>query len=322
MIERPDADELLKGPLGSWLLDQNEERARVKAKADRIWQLGLAAACAVAVLLILFGGYVGTAMKFGFAIGFGGFALSEFIKRPMISKLKGGINGAIAEALGLHYAVQANPGEPFIWAKQFEMLPGYSKENFEDHWWGELGPRPFAVHEAKLTEERGSGKDRRTETVFEGTIMAIGFSRRFTGTTLIEADGERRKFLIGPEKERATIGGIEMQRIDLVNPVFEERFTVWSNDLIEGQYLVHPSYVERLLAVEKAFSGKKIRALFHEGTLVIVLETGDMFESGSLDAGEDRALLVRTIEQFGSLADLAANLNERERMTFADLRPS
>ena len=46
-----------------------------------------------------------------------------------------------------------------------------------------------------------------------------------------------------------------------------------------------------------------------------VLHTGDLFESGSLDAGDDRALLERTIAQFGSLVDLANTLNERERMT-------
>jgi hypothetical protein len=41
-----------------------------------------------------------------------------------------------------------------------------------------------------------------------------------------------------------------------------------------------------------------------------------MFESGSLDAGDDRALLERTITQFTALAELAARLNERERASF------
>jgi hypothetical protein len=319
MIERPDAQALMAGPLGSWLSGQNAEREAVKAKAARIRSWGIAAACALAVAVILFGGSIIMALQFGFFAGVAGFGIAELAKRPMLNKLKGGINGAIAEALGLTYAVAAEPGQTFEWAKNFGMLPSYDDDHFQDLWSGEVAGRPFTLHEAKLTEERSSGKNRRTVTVFEGSIMAIRFARRFTGTTLVEADGQRRKFLIGAEKDRASIGDVDLERIDLVNPEFEARFTVWSNDQVEARYLVHPEYVERMLAVEAAFAGKNIRALFHQGELLIVLETGDLFESGSLDAGDDRALLERTIVQFTSLAELAAQLNERERMTMRDL---
>lgn len=319
MIERPDAAALMAGPLGAWLTAQNAEREAVKAKAARIRSLGIAAACGIAVAVILFGGSIITALQFGFFAGIGGFGIAELAKRPMLNKLKGGINGAIAEALGLHYSVAAEPGQAFEWARNFGMLPSYDDDHFQDLWSGEVAGRPFTLHEAKLTEERGSGKNRRTVTVFEGSIMAIQFARRFTGTTLVEEDGQRRKFLIGAEKDRATIGDVELERIDMVSPEFEARFTVWSNDPVEGRYLVHPEYVERLLAVEAAFSGKNIRALFHQGELLIVLETGNLFESGSLDADEDRALLETSIVQFSALAELAASLNERERMTMRDL---
>ena len=96
----------------------------------------------------------------------------------------------------------------------------------------------------------------------------------------------------------------------------EDMFSIWSSDGVEARYLVHPEYVERLVAVEQAYAGQNIRALFHGGELLIVLESGDMFESGSLDATDDRALLDRTIHQFATLADLAARLNERPRAGF------
>ena len=38
-----------------------------------------------------------------------------------------------------------------------------------------------------------------------------------------------------------------------------------------------------------------------------------MFESGSLDASKDRELVQRTCDQFMSLVDLAAALNEPAR---------
>jgi hypothetical protein len=323
MIERPDPDALLAGPLGQWLHEQNHGREEVKARAAKVRNWGIAAACAVAVAIILFTqGNIGAALQFGFFTGMAGFGIAELIKRPMLNRLKGGINAAIAKALGLDYSLEVTPGKTFERAQQFEMVPSHDDSHFQDLWWGVIGGQPFTLHEAKLTEERGSGKNRRTVTVFEGSIISIGFNRRFTSTTLIEPDGERRKFLIGREKEQATIGGLPLERVDVVHPGFEDRFTIWSNDQVEARYLVHPEYVERLLAVEAAFSGEDIRALFHEGDLLIALKTGDLFESGSLEAGQDRTLLERTIAQFGSLADLAVALNERARMTMRDLGQS
>lgn len=315
MIERPDADALMAGELGAWLTSQNDERAAVKAKAARIWKIGIAVAGGVAMLIVLFGWGIELALKAGFFVGIGGFGIAELAKRPMLNKLKGGI----AKALGLEYAVDVEPGQVFERAEQFEMVPSYDNAHFQDLWWGLVGGRPFSMHEAKLTEERSSGKSRRTVTVFEGQIMSIGFTRRFGSTTLLEPDGERRKFLVGAEKEQVTIGGMELERIDMVHPAFEDRFTLWSNDQVEARYIAHPEYVERLLAVEAAFAGKDIRALFHQGDLLIVLSTGDLFESGSLDAGDDRALLEHAIEQFTALAELAMRLNEKPRMTMADL---
>ena len=311
----------MAGALGSWLEGQNAERAAVKAKVRRIWMLAIAAACAVAVAVTLFGDNIGAGMQFGFFTGLAGFGIGEWVKRPLINRLKGGINGAIAKALELDYVVGVEPGSAFERACQFQLLPSYDNALCADGWHGNLGGRAFAMHEAKLTETRGSGKSRRTVTVFEGQVLTIGFNRQFTSTTVLEPNAQRRKFFIGAEKEQVTIGGVTLERVDMTNPQFEERFTLWSNDQVEARYLVHPEYLERLLAVEQAFAGEDIRALFQDGELLVTLKTGDLFESGSLDSSDDRRLLETAIAQFGSLADLATQLNEKPRMTFADLAP-
>lgn len=322
MIERPDADALLAGPLGEWLSNQNAERAAVKAKVRRYRMLAIGGAVAVAVVVLLFSrGNVGLALQLAFFTGIGGIGLAELVKRPLIDKLKGGINGAIASTLGLEYSVTCEPGQTFDWAKRFEMVPSYDNASFQDLWWGVVGGQPFTLHEAKLTEERGSGKSRHTVTVFEGSILSIGFNRRFHSTTLLEPDGARRKFLIGGEKDKCSIGEVELSRIDLTDPRFEQRFTVWSDDQVEARYIVHPEYMERILAIETAFSGEDIRALFHEGDMLITVKTGNLFESGSLDSDDDRRLLQLAIQQFGSLADLANSMNERARTTFRDGPP-
>lgn len=64
---------------------------------------------------------------------------------------------------------------------------------------------------------------------------------------------------------------------------------------------------------EQAFAGEKIRALFKGGDLMIVLESGNLFEIGSLDATDDRRLVEQSITQLTTISDLAVRLNERAR---------
>lgn len=145
--------------------------------------------------------------------------------------------------------------------------------------------------------------------------LSVGFTRRFHGTTLVERDGARKKWF-GGEKEEIELGGLILGRCDMVDQTFEARFTVWGDDPVEARFLVHPEYVERLTAVEQAFAGSNLRCLFCGGELLILIDSKDLFESGGIEASRDRELLVRTIDQFGTLADLAKRLSEAPRGNF------
>lgn len=315
MLARPDADVLMAGPLGEWLASQSDLRERTRKRAANIQLIGGGGACLVAFLIVLVSRWgIGSALQAGFFIGAAAFAIGEWSKRGAIVTIKGGMNGAIAQALDMHYSVTVSPGGEFDLARSFEMLPSFDRSTFEDLWTGQVGDHSFQLYQAKLEEERNSGKNRAWVTVFDGSLITISFARRFHGVTLVERAGRRKRLfgLLG-ESEAVTLGGLSLQRVAMVDPRFEDEFAVWSNDQVEARYLVHPAYVERLMAVEQAFAGKKIRCLFTGGQLIVALESGNLFESGSLDASEDRTLLQRTIDQFGTLTDLAAELNEKAR---------
>lgn len=314
MIVRPDPDALLAGELGTWLHGQDAVRAQARARAGWWQKAGIGGACAVAFGIVVSGGDIGLALKVGLVVGVAGFGIGEWVKRPVIKTIKGGINGAIARALDMSFETDVTPGAEYTTARAFQMFPNYDRSRFEDCWRGAVGDHSFLLYEANLEEERSSGKSSTWVTVFRGSIIEVGFARRFQGVTLVERAGRRKRLfgLLG-DSEEIKLGGIELGRVDMVDPQFGEEFTVWSNDQVEARYLVHPEYVERLKQVEQTFAGDKIRALFTEGSLIIVLESGDLFESGSLDSSNDRRLLETTIEQFGTLADLAARLNERPR---------
>jgi hypothetical protein len=314
LIVRPDPDALMAGGLGNWLAAQNTARADARERAASWVKRGIIAAVAVTGAIILFGGDIGTAFQFGFFTGLAGFGIAELIKRPVIDSIKGGINGAIARALDMEFTHVVTPGAEFETVRAFDMLPSHDRASFEDCWRGSVMDRSFLLYEAELEDKRSSGKSDRWVTVFQGSIIQVEFARKFLGVTLIERAGRRKRLfgLLG-DADTVKLGGIDMARIDMVDPRFEDEFAVWSNDQVEARYLVHPEYIERLIAVEQAFAGENIRALFSGGSLLVVLESGNLFESGSLDASDDRRLLERSIEQFGTLADLAVRLNERPR---------
>ncbi len=315
MIEKPDAGALMAGPLGDWLTGQNAARGEAKEKSKRYTFYGIVGAVFLGAFTLVFShSFQATTVVGGiaFAIGAG---LAQVARKNVTNRIKSEMNAAIAKALGLEYSAKVTPGKTFERAKAFDLVPSYDDDSFEDLWWGVLGTQPFTLHEAKLTEEQGSGDNKRTVTVFAGSIMSVGFNRNFIGTTLIERKSNHRGFF-GGLKEKITLNGVELKLVDMVDPRFEEAFAVWSDDGVEARYLVHPDYAERLTAIEQAYSGDNIRALFSEGELLIVLESGDLFESGTLNAEDDRTMLERTIGQFTSLAELGTKLNERPRAGF------
>lgn len=312
MIEKPDVDRLLAGPLGQWLEQQVQVREEARRKSDRRYLIGGAIVLPLlAVLWLVMGADWGFEFKIMASVfAAAGAAVWGYAPRAKaIKETKRGINSAIAGALGLTYEMEFEPGQGFDLAKRYGLVPYFERSTFEDRWSGPLDQHAFTLHEAHLEEERGSGKNRHWVTVFRGAILTISFGRRFHGTTILERANKHRSWF-GGTKDSIKLDGRQLDYVDMVNPEFSDNFSVWSDDQVEARYLVHPVYVERVLGVEQAFNGDKVRTLFSGGELVIVIESEDMFESGSMHASEDRLRVQRCVDQFMTLVGLCEALNE------------
>ncbi len=305
-----DVDTLMASGLSDWL--DSQRAVRVKAKADgRFRTLCGAAAAGVTAFTGLIGllpfemaGFLAVALFAGGAIW------AQMATKPVERAIKQEMNVRIAGALGLSFSIEGEPGMAFAMAKEFALMPSYDDGYFEDFWNGILSGVAFTLHEVRLTEERGSGKGRRTVTVFQGVVMSVEYGRTFFGTVLIERSGGWRDVFGSDSVSR---GGISLDKMRMVDPRFDDAFALWTSDPVEGRAIVHPAYAERLLDLEARFAGQKLRALFHNGQIVIAVETQPMFESGSLDAARDRVLMGETIAQLMSLVAVAKAMNERSR---------
>lgn len=309
VITIPDVDTLLAGELGQWLQGQTEARAEAKRKAKQRWIAGLVLG---GPLLLGFAGegFVWQAMGIaGLGIMIIGLVMGGMIWQNMVSSLKREMNSALARSLGVEYSPEAKFGDEFNLAYAYDLLPGYTSKSCEDCWQGELAGTRFRLYEATMIERRGSDKDERDVTVFSGVILTLRFARDFHGVTLVE----RQRLRITLFGDSQTKNGMRLDRVKMVDPRFEKSFDVYGSDPVEARYLVHPAYCERLVALEERFQGKSLKALFHKGDVVVVVDSENLFESASLNPDRDRELLGRTIEQFRALAEMITSLNERRR---------
>ena len=312
MDERPKVDALMDAGLGDWLAAQQALRDETKKKADSRTYVGFGGAALAVFLGIMFTWPFQWILGLGGMSVVGGLAWAAWIRKPVELAIKSEMNVHIAKAIGFTYSVGGEAGRVFELACAFDLLPSHdeNENEFEDFWFGTLDGIPMSLFEVHLQEWRGSGKNRRKETVFRGPLMVVDFTREFAGTTLIERDGARFKLFAG---DTITLNELSLDRAKMVHPDFEAAFDVWTTDQVEARYLVHPAYSERLIALEQQFRGQSLRALFHRGQIIVAVETDRLFESGSLDSDRDRALMQETIDQFSSLADMAKALNERAR---------
>jgi Protein of unknown function (DUF3137) len=311
-----DVQGLMRGELGSWLSEQSDMRDEAKKMAFDRWFYGAIALLPVFAFLwfVPIGGMWELKLSLAFAAGSGVYYWGSKPISEAKKTIKTGINSAIARDLGIHYDPDVESGVEFHKARSFGLLPKYDRDEFEDCWYGELGGNSFNLYEAHLEERKGSGKNRRWVTVFKGAIISLPFGREFRSTTLLQRKGKHDKwFGLGSVKDVIELDGHRMQYVDQVHPDFEDFFEVFSDDQIEARVLIHPSYIEHLIALEKSFHGKSIRALFVDQHLVLVIETDDMFESGSMKAEEDNARAQETADQFAALARLMLAINQNSR---------
>lgn len=305
----------MSGELGQWLDQQSAMREEARQKAHWRWTWG--AAALLPLLAFLWFGFdwdfvIRTIIS---ALGIGcvwvwGHAPVSAAKRA----IKVGINSAIARNIGIEYEHDVEPGAEFDAARTYGLVPRHDRGEFEDRWFGALEGHRFSLYEAHLEEERGSGENQSWVTVFRGAIIDMAFGRPFHSTTLLQRKGSHKKwFGLGGRKDNVKFGGHRLDYCDQVHPAFDDVFEIYTDDQVEARVLVHPSYVEHLLALETVFHGEAVRALFAKGEVLIAVESGDLFESGDLDSAGDRLRAEEAAEQFAALANLAMAINQTQR---------
>lgn len=193
-------------------------------------------------------------------------------------KLKREYCGAIAEAMGATYRILGFEPPAFDRIRGLSLVPGFARSKFEDNFSGAHRGASFELYEAHLEQRRSDSKGRtHYTTVFRGQLIRLHFPREFLGTTIVRRDAGVFNAFGGGDSN-----GQKLERVRLVDPKFERIFEVWGTDQTEARYLVHPVMMERLMELEIALHGKRVRCGFEGGDLLIAVEGGNLFEPGDL----------------------------------------
>lgn len=248
--------------------------APMEAERKRLWarfwrQLGMLVIPGALAIAAVIAAVAKAGEPFFWIAGFGVIGGAALIYQPLSrfqQRCKAAVLSKLAEALKLSYMIEGFDPPAFDAARGFEILPYYERKSFEDLFAGHRRGCDFQLYEAHLEDEQGSGKNRRWVTTFRGQIIRIAFPKKFLGTTVVN----RERFF------KWKRDGFE--RVGLESSEFERAFEVYGTDQVEARYLVHPAFMARLIDFEAAVGGKKVRCLFHEGDLVIVVEGPNMFE--------------------------------------------
>jgi hypothetical protein len=270
------------------------ERRRVEA-VNKTFIAGVSTA-ALAIAAAKLAPIPGVNVHLAIFIAMSGLAGCAFLLRRARNDITRGLIEKIAGKLNFRYRGEMARPDYNQQFRRLKLLPGHNREEWEDEVEGAHAGAIFRFCEAHL-KFKSSGKNSSTRTVFHGQLFVIDYPKKFLGTTVVQRDMGALNALMKPSKE--------FQRVGLASPVFERAFEAWSTDQVEARDLLDPLVLERFQELERLFGGKKLRAAFDDGKLLIALETGDRLSIGSMFKPIEGAGRVEAIlREFDLIFDL------------------
>lgn len=208
--------------------------------------------------------------------GLGLFAWAQGPRIRFARRYKENILPAVAGFFG-KFDYSAPGGIGMNRLKPSSLIPSHDRYRHEDLFDGLYKDVAVEFCEARLTERRGSGKNRRTVTVFRGVFVLLTMNKPFRGMTVVRRDeGKIGNWLRGKFDK--------LEPVKLEDPEFERQFEVYSDDQVEARYLLTPAFMVRLMNLSKTVGSQRIQAAFFGSRLLIMIPTGELQRLGGLSA--------------------------------------
>ncbi|HEX6559366.1 MAG TPA: DUF3137 domain-containing protein [Longimicrobiales bacterium] len=171
----------------------------------------------------------------------------------------------------------------------------------EDQIAGRRNEVDYTLHEVRAAKREKRGKNTVEVVIFKGLVVVLEFNKNFQGQTVVVPDREG-KLLGGLFGELDGRGG--MQRVTLPDADFEAKYTAYSTDDQQANYLLTPRLLQLIMKARNTLDAELRLAFFQNNLFVAVPSSADRFEVGWF------ATRVTPAEAVGDLADVV-NLAEQ-----------
>ena len=196
--------------------------------------------------------------------------ISSTLKGKWVQKYKDEVLKPIVEAQfpGIVYEDQHYISERMFNASNLFSNPDRFKG--EDLFSGKLEATAFTFSEVHAEEKHESrDKDGNTttsySTIFRGLFLIADFNKEIQNETYVYSSG-------GKWFSR-------FKRVRLEDPVFEDRFNVYSDDQIEARYVLTPKIMSRIVELEDRFGANLYLSFRGSQVYIAISESYDMFEA-------------------------------------------
>lgn len=200
--------------------------------------------------------------------------ISSTLKGKWVQKYKDEVLKPIVEAQfpGIIYEDRQYISERMFNASNIFSNPDRFKG--EDLFSGKLEATAFTFSEVHAEEKHESkDKDGNTttsySTIFKGLFLIADFNKEIQNETYVYSSG-------GKWFSR-------FKRVRLEDPVFEDRFNVYSDDQVEARYVLTPKIMNRIVELEDRFGANLYLSFRGYNVYIAISESYDMFEASIHD---------------------------------------
>lgn len=199
-----------------------------------------------------------------------------------------------------------------------KIIPSFDRYKSEDYFKGTYKGVEMEFSEIKLTETRGSGKNRRTVTKFKGLCVLLDMqSKKFLGHTTLQRD---RGKLVEWFKEKNT----KMKRARMADPEFEKLFDAYTNDQVEARYLIDPLMIEDLKALYEEYDGKGMAAAWYDSKMLVMINSNhNHFEPANIKVpATDPESILNMKHEIGQILSIVDRLDLYDPQAVEAERPA
>lgn len=170
----------------------------------------------------------------------------------------------ILDQYHLQYDFHANhpPPDEFM-----AMLPAFSDYEVSDHFFGRYNGININMAELQLR----LGLPRWSTLVFSGLVGQFDMPKWVDGDVFVHSNAGSYGFGAGGLISSA-------RRVRLEDPLFEDRFEVYSDDQVVARYILTPSMMERLIRLDHYHPGLRVRFIKNQVYLILP-NAPDLFET-------------------------------------------